>query len=158
MGIAAAFGAMSVTLAVVGIVTNPLVLFVAAVFGVVTYLFWEHGSGRLASRVYRRVERQAAHNARTSNAGPREAWSGPHRRSGRRTGARRSTSRSQTGTPSSHEQAYHVLGLEPGATDDDVKRAYRERVKEVHPDADGGDEEAFKRVTRAYETLTDDRP
>jgi curved DNA-binding protein CbpA len=26
-------------------------------------------------------------------------------------------------------------------------------VKEVHPDAEGGDEEAFKRVNRAYERL-----
>jgi curved DNA-binding protein CbpA len=34
-----------------------------------------------------------------------------------------------------------------------VRAAYRERVKEVHPDTEGGDEEAFKRVTRAYETL-----
>jgi curved DNA-binding protein CbpA len=35
-----------------------------------------------------------------------------------------------------------------------VKQAYREKVKEVHPDTDGGDEEAFKKVNRAYERLT----
>jgi curved DNA-binding protein CbpA len=28
-------------------------------------------------------------------------------------------------------------------------------VKEVHPDTDSGSEEAFKRVNRAYETLTE---
>jgi curved DNA-binding protein CbpA len=36
-----------------------------------------------------------------------------------------------------------------------VRAAYRDRVKEVHPDTDAGDEEAFKSVTAAYERLTD---
>jgi len=45
--------------------------------------------------------------------------------------------------------AFTTLGLEPPATDEEVKRAYRERVKEVHPDH-GGDVEAFERVREAY--------
>ncbi len=52
-------------------------------------------------------------------------------------------------------EAYRILGLDPGADDDAVRRAYREKVKEVHPDTDSGDEESFKRVNRAYERLTD---
>jgi curved DNA-binding protein CbpA len=36
-----------------------------------------------------------------------------------------------------------------------VRRAYRSKVKEVHPDTESGDEESFKRVNRAYERLTD---
>jgi curved DNA-binding protein CbpA len=36
-----------------------------------------------------------------------------------------------------------------------VRRAYREKVKEAHPDTDSGSEEEFKRVNRAYETLTE---
>jgi curved DNA-binding protein CbpA len=45
--------------------------------------------------------------------------------------------------------------VELDADESAIKRAYRRKVKEVHPDTDGGDEEQFKRVTRAYERLTD---
>lgn len=54
------------------------------------------------------------------------------------------------------EEAYRVLGLDPGADTTDVKQAYREKVKSVHPDTATGDEEAFKRVTQAYERLAED--
>jgi curved DNA-binding protein CbpA len=52
------------------------------------------------------------------------------------------------------KEAFRTLGLSVDADEDAVKRAYREKVKEVHPDTDGGDEEAFKKVNRAYERLT----
>jgi curved DNA-binding protein CbpA len=55
------------------------------------------------------------------------------------------------------EEAYRVLGLSPGSDADAVRDAYREKVKNVHPDAEGGDEESFKRVNEAYETLTTGR-
>lgn len=45
--------------------------------------------------------------------------------------------------------AFNVLDLSRPADVDEVKRAYRERVKEVHPDQ-GGDEAEFKRVREAY--------
>lgn len=47
--------------------------------------------------------------------------------------------------------AFSELGLSPGADVEEVRAAYRERVKDVHPDQ-GGDEEAFKRVREAYAT------
>ncbi|OYR56258.1 J domain-containing protein [Halorubrum halodurans] len=50
--------------------------------------------------------------------------------------------------------AYAELGLPTDADVDAVKRAYRERVKETHPDR-GGDEEAFRRVQEAYATASD---
>ncbi len=53
---------------------------------------------------------------------------------------------------------YGVLGVSPGATDEEIKRAYRRRARELHPDANGGDPEAearFKEVTVAYEVLRD---
>lgn len=53
--------------------------------------------------------------------------------------------------PVAAKAAYAVLGLPAGADTDAVQRAYRERVKEVHPDH-GGDEAAFKRVREAYDT------
>ncbi len=48
--------------------------------------------------------------------------------------------------------AYVVLGVDPEATDAEVKQAYRERVKEVHPD-NGGSPEAFERVQNAREAM-----
>jgi len=48
-------------------------------------------------------------------------------------------------------QAFGELGLPRSASLDEVKTAYRERVKEVHPDH-GGDEDEFKRVREAYTT------
>jgi len=46
-------------------------------------------------------------------------------------------------------QAFAELGLRESATLAEVKSAYRDRVKQVHPDH-GGDEEEFKRVREAY--------
>jgi molecular chaperone DnaJ len=47
---------------------------------------------------------------------------------------------------------YEILGVGNDASDDDIKRAYRKRARELHPDT-GGDEEAFKELTTAYEVL-----
>jgi hypothetical protein len=45
--------------------------------------------------------------------------------------------------------AFAALGLDPSASLAEVKAAYRERVKEVHPDH-GGDEAEFRRLREAY--------
>jgi hypothetical protein len=50
-------------------------------------------------------------------------------------------------------EAYDVLGLDPGAGPEAVREAYRERVKEAHPDTPGGSTEEFIRVREAYEYL-----
>jgi hypothetical protein len=52
-------------------------------------------------------------------------------------------------------QAYRVLGVEPDRAEAVVRDAYLSRIKEVHPDSDGGSRDAFRRVQRAYERLTD---
>lgn len=43
-----------------------------------------------------------------------------------------------------------VLGIAPAASEEEIKRAYRKRALETHPDH-GGDAEAFRRVQHAYE-------
>jgi molecular chaperone DnaJ len=49
---------------------------------------------------------------------------------------------------------YGVLGLRPDAATEEIKRAYRRKAREHHPDA-GGDAERFKEVNHAYEVLSD---
>jgi molecular chaperone DnaJ len=49
---------------------------------------------------------------------------------------------------------YELLDLPRDASAEDVKRAYRRKAREHHPDA-GGDEETFKQVTHAYQVLSD---
>ena len=54
---------------------------------------------------------------------------------------------------------YEVLGLQKGATADEIKKAYRRLAKENHPDLHPGDkacEERFKEINEAYEVLSDD--
>jgi hypothetical protein len=50
---------------------------------------------------------------------------------------------------------YPVLGVEPAANEETVRRAHRRRVLETHPDRPGGSGAEFRRVQAAYETLSD---
>ncbi|WP_435345489.1 J domain-containing protein [Haloarchaeobius sp. HRN-SO-5] len=53
-------------------------------------------------------------------------------------------------------EAYEVLGCTGFTDEDDLRDTYVERVKEVHPDREGGSRAAFKEVQRAYERLSAD--
>ena len=53
---------------------------------------------------------------------------------------------------------YEVLGLSKGATDDEIKKAFRKLAKQYHPDLNPDDataEAKFKEVNEAYEVLSD---
>lgn len=54
------------------------------------------------------------------------------------------------------EDPYKVLGLSPGASDEEVKRAYRALAKKYHPDRNPGDKEAARKmqeVNAAYDQI-----
>ena len=54
---------------------------------------------------------------------------------------------------------YEVLGVEKSASTDDIKKAYRKKALQYHPDRNPGDKEAeakFKECNEAYEVLSND--
>ncbi len=50
---------------------------------------------------------------------------------------------------------YDVLGVKKDASADEIKKAFRKLAVKYHPDA-GGDEQKFKEISEAYETLSDE--
>ena len=52
---------------------------------------------------------------------------------------------------------YQVLGLQKGASRDEVKKAFRKLAAQYHPDKKTGDEAKYKEITEAYATLGDEK-
>lgn len=179
-GVAVVFAVLTAVLTVVGLLSSPAVLFLALMFAASTYLMYYHLSGKMAASVYGRVERRAAKGSGGQSggrggfgAGPREEWTPPRderarraaqqarrerqrAREGGRVGGQRTRQRVAQSSGPSQAEAYDRLGLDPTADQQAVKQAYRDRVKETHPDTDSGSEREFKRVKAAYERLSDD--
>lgn len=80
---------------------------------------------------------------------------GQERRRTGRGGGRQRQRRAGAGNPQASErevrQAFRTLGIPRDADEEAVKAAYREKIKDVHPDH-GGSEEAFGAVQEAYAT------
>lgn len=49
---------------------------------------------------------------------------------------------------------YNILGISKTASTDEIKKAYRKKALEHHPDR-GGDQEEFKKINEAYQILSD---
>lgn len=49
---------------------------------------------------------------------------------------------------------YETIGVHETATAEEIKKAYRERSKKLHPDANDGDDKGFARLAKAYEVLS----
>jgi molecular chaperone DnaJ len=50
---------------------------------------------------------------------------------------------------------YNILGVARGATEEEIKRAYRRLAHQYHPDKPSGDEKKFKEINEAYQVLSD---
>ncbi|UPM42511.1 J domain-containing protein [Halocatena salina] len=171
MGLAIVFAGLAVIVALAAIAHAPVVGILALLFGTVAYFMWYQASGRLTRRLYRTVENRARSNDGRAErggfgAGPRETRRGRTRGGFGRSRRRRTDDRrrhnrtrdnradvvNQSGL--TNAQAYDILDIDPDVEESAVKEAYREKVKDVHPDTENGSEEAFKRVNEAYERLT----
>lgn len=98
----------------------------------------------------------AGTDAGTDGAGTRErTGGGDDDRAGTADERASGTATDRTGDAPSAAAAREILGVDADADDEEIRRAYRRRVKETHPDL-GGSEAAFRRVRRAYERLTEE--
>ena len=51
---------------------------------------------------------------------------------------------------------YNILGINKGASKDEIKKAFHKMAHKYHPDKKGGDEAKFKELNEAYQVLSDD--
>lgn len=52
---------------------------------------------------------------------------------------------------------YKTLGVDKGASQDEIKKAFRQKAHQCHPDKTGGDEAKFKEINEAYQVLGDQK-
>ena len=170
LGLTVVFGAMTALVLLLSVaLVEPVLFFVALPLGAAAYMFWYQSSGKLRERVARTQPgaRSTGEGRGGFGAGPRsgfesargqqarEEWERRQRQQRQRQQQKRRRRADVGPSPGlSRAEAYRRLGLDTDADEGEIKRAYRERIKEAHPDR-GGDEAEFKRLTEAYETLTE---
>lgn len=52
---------------------------------------------------------------------------------------------------------YNILGINRAATQEEIKKAFRQKAHQYHPDKAGGDEAKFKEINEAYQVLGDQK-
>lgn len=50
---------------------------------------------------------------------------------------------------------YEILNISPNATQEEIRTAYQNRARELHPDKNPSDQQSFKQIQEAHETLSD---
>jgi curved DNA-binding protein CbpA len=58
------------------------------------------------------------------------------------------------------DDPYEILRIKPGATERELRRAFRKRARELHPDRNPGDKKAearFKQLSAAYRAVRDNK-
>lgn len=104
---------------------------------------WEEPFDAEARREARtRARRQAQRSA--DGGSTTDDWGGRSRRRADRLGGL------------TRAEAYQALGLDPTASDDEVRDAYRDQAKDLHPDTEGGSADAFQELNDAYERIVDE--
>lgn len=136
LGVAATLAGTSVVMVGLGLLTNVLILVLALPIGAAAAIIWADVTGRLPMRFRRRIRSRADHP-------------------GAQDRRRRHRVPASSTTTDEERTARKILGVEADADMETIRRAFRDRVKEAHPDADGGSETEFKRVTDAYDRLQD---
>jgi len=164
IGVAAVLFGITALMLIVGIVVNPFFLVVAIPFAGSGYLLWYEASGQLSERISREAaagslgDRERTAGFDPGPFGGRAGAGDDARERARRTRRNRRRARASREpnrpTPSPSE-ARRILEVDDSAGEDDIKAAYRRKAKEHHPDTDSGDEETFKKVSRAYEALSE---
>ena len=165
VGLAATFIGLTALLVVAGIVVSPVLLAVALPFAAAAYLLWYHASGRLHDRMHAEAdrigptERERARQRARAATNRRDAYRAAGTASGQRAygvnGGRDTRNRAPSTGGMSEREAYETLDLDRTADRETIRSRYRERAKRLHPDGEDGDEDAFKELNRAYETLTE---
>lgn len=177
LGLAAVFAGLTAVLVIAALAVQPFLLVIALPFAATTYFLWFHATGRLAERAQRRQtapregnrsgfadgfrERVGGAAATDRSRGEQATGSRRHRGGGgaryRTAGRRRTRAGGAAAKDERHDlstaEAYRVLGVSPDADEEAIQTAYREQVKQTHPDTAAGDEESFKRLNRAYERV-----
>jgi hypothetical protein len=159
--LAGVFAGLAVLLAVVALARQPFLLLTALPFAAAAYLVWMGATGRTPFVGGRRsVDPAEAREGRTRHGedepGGRSRFAAEARRNGagRRAGRRRERRRAEAAADMlARREAARVLGVDADAEPAAVRNAYRDSVKEVHPDTEGGDREQFQKLTEAYERL-----
>lgn len=141
LGIASVLAGTAVLFISLGAVVNLVFLPLAIPFGIAAYFLWQDATGRLSDRFRERIRWRQSARPRQQNSTDRR---------------QRNPFKAENTRRQSTEEARGILGVSRDADPATIRQAYREHIKDVHPDTEGGDEEAFKRVTTAYETLRDD--
>lgn len=164
LGVAAVLSGVTVVMLLAGIVVNPFFLLVSIPFGSSAYLLWYQASGKLSDDMTQGETNTFGSQGRNTGFDPESFGAGSSTsdnfasESARRAQQYREKARANQAvderTTISQSDAYQILDVDPVADEAEIKAAYRQKVKQYHPDTPSGDEEMFKKVSRAYEVLS----